>query len=87
MLNLGMIDLKPYGAFVENTICPLFEEIHKLIEIANESGLEITEENIGAILKKTGRWYLFHTLLETIKAVSITAIICYTIYQVYLWKI
>lgn len=86
MPSSKMLDLKPYGAFVENTIRPLFEEIHKLIEIANESGLEITEQNIGAILNKTGGWYLFHTVIDAVKSISITAIVCYTIWQVYLWK-
>ena len=45
-----MIDLKPYGAFIENTIRPLFEELRYILDVANNDGLKITEENISKIL-------------------------------------
>lgn len=82
---MKMLDLKPYGAFVENTIRPLFEELRELLSIAKEQGLELSEKNIKTILNQIGTWYLLNSALEVVKAICITSIVCYTAWMIARW--
>ena len=81
-----MIDnLKPYGAFIENTIRPLFEEVRYMLDIAQESGLNLTEKNLSKVLNMTGRWYLINTLIESAKTIIIVGIVSYTAWLICKW--
>ena len=80
-----MLDIKPYGAFIENTIRPLLEEVRQLLDIAKSNGLDLTERNIARVVKSTGQWYLLNSLLESFRNILITMIVCYTAWMICKW--
>ncbi len=74
-----MIDpLKPLGAFIENTIRPLLEEFKWFFEECEKRGIPINEENIQGILGYCSRAHFRTVVLDAIKSIAITVILCLT---------
>ena len=71
-----MFDLKPYGAFIENTIRPLLEEVRIL-------GLQNID--INKAIKKATILHVVGAVVEAIKTIVCTAIIGYVAYRIS-WK-
>jgi hypothetical protein len=66
-----MFDLKPYGAFVENTVRPLIAELAQL-------GLRLDEKSLNSAIWKAG---IFH-VISTFLAISRDIIICLIILKI-----
>lgn len=74
-----MIDLKPYGAFIEHTIWPLIEETRSLLQEFDKRGIPLNGYMIATIL-------LFHIITNVITVfgqMACTAIACYTAWKVF----
>lgn len=77
-------DIKPLGAFVENTLRPLFAECSDFLKLANEYGLEINESNITRVLKEVARVHLKTVIIQSVRDVFIAiivALILWTTFQ------
>ena len=75
-----MIDLKPYGAFIENTIRPLINESD--IFIKEMERLNITKQDIKQVIKGIALSHAFSVTMETIKTIVCTAIIGYVAWTI-----
>lgn len=74
-----MIDnLKPYGAFVENTLRPFLSELHVLLEEFKEYGLPVDKETISAFLKKAFQYQVIALIFQLFT----TSLVCVTVYLI-----
>jgi hypothetical protein len=77
---MKMLDLKPYGAFIEHTIRPLFEESELLISALNKMNLK--EGDVPRILTKIALLHLFSIIMETIKTITCVSIMGYVAWTI-----
>ena len=77
-----MLDLKPYGAFVENTIRPLLEEFHIFISDLYGYGLHLTKEDLAMLGKYIVLRHMKTIIIQSITNVIITGIICWTAWTI-----
>lgn len=75
-----MLDLKPYGAFIENTIRPLFAESETLLK--EFFRLNLTKEDLEKCLQQIGKLHLITIILDSIKTVICTAIVGYVAWTI-----
>lgn len=78
-----MLDLKPYGAFIENTIRPMIEETQKLLSDLYGYGLHLNKEDIHKVAKFVADKHIKTVILQSIVNVVICALICLTLYLIY----
>ena len=69
-----MLDLKPYGAFIEYTIRPLIEEL-KQVKV-------IRDVDLNEALKRVLRIHVISIFVEAIKTIICTAIIGYVAWTI-----
>lgn len=67
-----MIDLKPYGAFIEYTIRPLIGELKWLLKELKKQGIKITDSNVKDVLKTLLDYQLVFWLIDWLKVATIT---------------
>lgn len=75
-----MIDLKPYGAFIEHTIRPLFEESETFVKLVKDYG--ITIDDFRALMKKVAVLHTFSIVIDMIKTVTCTAIVGFVAWKI-----
>jgi len=75
-----MIDLKPYGAFIEHTIRPLFEESEMFVKMVKDYG--ITIDDFRTLTKKVAILHIFCIIIDMIKTITCTAIIGFTAWKI-----
>ena len=80
LIWLKKMDLRPYGAFIEHTIRPLFEESEGLLKEFTK--LDINKEDINKLLSGVTIIHIFDTIVEFLKTTICTAIIGYAAYQI-----
>jgi hypothetical protein len=74
-----MIDYwKPVGAFIENTIRPLLDQMKWMFEEMDKRGLKVNEKNIKEITDFVCRCHFKTVLIKAVQAITITGIICAT---------
>lgn len=78
-----MIDLKPYGAFIENTIRPLLEELSLLLSEIDKSHFLIDKHDLVECAKFLARKHITHLIIQSVTGILITAIICISLYLTY----
>ena len=78
-----MLDLTPYGAFIENTVRPLFEELHILFKELESCGMRLDKQDISKIIEKVGLSHLQSTFIQYFFLTIICAIICLTLWMIY----
>lgn len=76
-----MLDLKPYGAFVENTLRPMIEEAQTLLSDLHGYGLYFCKDDIFKLINVVANKHLKAVIIQSIANVAICGIICWT-----LWK-
>ena len=74
-----MIDLKPYGAFVENTVRPLLSELKALFDEMRELHIPLDKANIEWLINFLAERYKTHLVIDLCKTVITTAIVCWTV--------
>ena len=77
-----MLDLKPYGAFIENTIRPLLEEFKWLLLELEKKGLKISEQSLGQIIKQVAKLHMKSLMISLMRDVTVTLIIAFVVWQV-----
>lgn len=75
-----MIDLKIYGAFIENTIRPLIEESESML--SKFAMFNFTSSDIKSFLKRLAVIHVCDSLIEAIKTITCTAIIGYVAWTI-----
>lgn len=79
-----MIDnLKPYGAFVENTIRPLLGELRTLLDEFKAAGIHVNETKLKEFMWAAFRVQSKHLVFQTITQITVTLIICITVYLIH----
>ena len=82
-----MLDLKPYGAFIENTIRPMIEEAQTLLSDLHGYGLYLEKEDVFRMAKIVGMNHFRAVVVQSLCNITIVSIVCFTIYKIGLWKI
>lgn len=77
-----MIDLKPYGAFVEHTIRPLLQEFKFILDECRKQHIAITESNVRWLGKYLADLYIVSLLFDLIKVLATTIFVCLVVYWV-----
>ncbi len=77
-----MIDLKPYGAFIQNTVRPLVEEAKSLLNDLDRHGLPMNRDNIKFILDYLSAQYKDQLSMQFITTIIVSIIICITIFAI-----
>lgn len=77
------MDLKPYGAFIENTIRPMIEEAQILLSDLHGYGLYLDKEDLYKIGKFIALKHMKVVLIQSITNIIITAIICGVAWKIY----
>lgn len=72
-----MFDLKPYGAFVENTIRPLIVELNLV-----SKKLKIRNFDANIIVKEFVKLHIRATIIEALKTIVCTTIIGYVAWTI-----
>ena len=75
-----MLDLKPYGAFVEHTIRPLIEESDTLLKAISK--LDLKKQDVEKTIKGIAFLHVFTTVLDIIKTIICTIIVGYVILKI-----
>ena len=76
-----MMDLKPYGAFVENTIRPMIEEAHTLLSELRGYGLYFCKEDVFKLINIIANKHLKAVIIQSISNIIITGFICWTLWM------
>lgn len=79
---MKMLDLKPYGAFIENTLRPMIEEAQTLLSDLHGYGLYFCKEDIEKIIKNVAARHVQVVILQCLTNVIITGIICWTAWTI-----
>jgi len=75
-----MIDLKPYGAFIEHTIRPLFEASETFVKLVKDYGITIND--FRALMRKVAILHTFCIVIDMIKTITCTAIIGFAAWKI-----
>lgn len=84
MSTLSLNDIKPLGAFVENTLRPLLDKAGDILFEFQRQGINITEENIVRYTKEVAKAHMVTVVIQAIRDIIIASIIAgvlWTIYQ------
>ena len=77
------MDLKPYGAFVENTIRPFCEEFGDILAELQRQGISVNEKNIAEFTKKVAWFHLRATIINAVRDIIIAVIIAGVMWKIY----
>lgn len=75
-------DIKPLGAFIENTIRPLIAEAGDILYEFQKQGFNLTEENLTKFTKQIALLHLRTVIIQAIRDILIGLLIAGA-----LWKI
>ena len=73
-----MLDLRPYGTFIEYTIRPLVDDVFELVGKLDKYNIDY-----ASVVKRLVKLYVIEKVLSTISQVICTSLICLTIYLCY----
>ena len=79
---LSLNDIKPLGAFVENTIRPLLSECGGILLEFQRQGINVTQDNLISYTKVIANLHLRTVIIQAIRDIIIAVIIAGV-----LWKI
>ena len=71
-----MIDLKPYGAFIENTVKPLLDRLEEI-------GIKLDKDNVIPILKVVGSIHFVTVVIQSITQVILMGLLCFILWTIY----
>lgn len=72
---LSLNDIKPLGAFIENTIRPVISECKEILEEFKRQGLDVTEDRLVAYTKTIAGLHLRTIVIQAIRDIIIAIII------------
>ena len=77
-----MIDLKPYGAFVEHTIRPMLSEFKWVLDEFEKNELKLTESNLEALGSYLMKMYAISLVSDIVKTIVTVGSVCLVAYLV-----
>ena len=80
---LSLNDIKPLGAFIENTIRPLISEAGDILYEFQRQGINITEENLTKFTKEIANLHLRTVIIEAIRDIIIGLLIAGAVWTIY----
>ena len=78
---LSLNDIKPLGAFVENTIRPIINEFSELLKECKAQGINLTEDNIIRVVKQVTHLHLRTIMMQAIRDIVIALIVAGIIWK------
>ena len=79
---LSLNDIKPLGAFIENTIRPMLDEAGDILFEFQRQGINVTQDNLIEYTKTIANIHLRTVIIQAIRDIIIAIIIAGV-----LWKI
>ena len=76
-------DIKPLGAFIENTIRPIIAEFGDLLFEFQRQGIQVTEHNITNLCKSVAYIHLKTVVIQAIRDVIIAVIVGAILWKMY----
>jgi len=80
---LSLNDIKPLGAFVENTIRPLLQESGDILHEFQRQGINVTQDNLIQYTKTIANLHLRTVLIQAIRDIIIGLIIAGVLWKTY----
>ena len=74
---MQIIDPKPFGAFIEYTVKPILEEIREIFELTGND-----YKTLKKYFKLSVIIFIVERILTTLKTISVTIIVCWTVLQI-----
>lgn len=78
-----MLDLKPYGAFVEHTLRPMIEEMGDILAEFQRQGILLNEKNITAFAKRVAGYHVRTVIINAIRDIIIAIIMAGVLWKIY----
>lgn len=72
---LSLNDIKPLGAFIENTIRPVLAECGDILYEFQRQGINVTQENLIEYTKTIAHIHLKTIIIQAIRDITIALII------------
>ena len=73
-----MIDLKPYGAFIENSIRPILEQVNVFLDEVDKRGFRLDKSNLQFLLDYLFKLNVQIMVLKAIVSITVTGMVCFT---------
>jgi len=80
---LSLNDIKPLGAFIENTIRPVIKECREILDELNRQGIPITELSLKRLVKNIANLHFKTIVVQAIRDVVIALIVSGVIWTIY----
>lgn len=80
---LTLNDIKPLGAFVENTLRPMLDKAGDILFEFQRQGINITEENLLRYTKEVANAHLKTVFIQAIRDIVIALIIVGALWTIY----
>jgi len=75
-LFMNLDPAKPVAAFIEYTLKPVLEDMIELIELMDAKGYK------RADLETACRLFIFQVVMDFIKSIVVTGLVCWTLYLI-----
>ena len=72
---MNLNDIKPLGAFIENTIRPLIEESKEILNEFQRQGINVTSDHLVELTKKVANLHLRTVFIQALRDITIAIII------------
>lgn len=80
---LSLNDIKPLGAFIENTIRPILAEAGDILHEFQRQGINVTQDNLIQYTKTIAHIHLRTIVIQAIRDIIIAIIIAGVVWTIY----
>ncbi len=80
---LSLNDIKPLGAFVENTLRPMLDKAGDILFEFQRQGINITEENLVRYAREVANAHLKTVVIQAVRDIVIALIIVGALWTIY----
>lgn len=80
---LSLNDIKPLGAFIENTIRPVLAEAGDILHEFQRQGINVNQDNLIAYTKTIANIHLRTVIIQAIRDIIIAVIIAGVLWTIY----
>lgn len=80
---VSLNDIKPLGAFIENTIRPVLAEAGDILHEFQRQGINVTQDNLIEYTKTIAYIHLRTIIIQAIRDIVIAIIIAGVIWKIY----
>lgn len=76
-------DIKPLGAFIENTIRPMIQEAGDILAEFQRQGIAVTQENLISYTKTIANLHLRTVTIQALRDIVLGIIIAGVLWKIY----